>query len=189
MAFVVIDTETTGLPYLFNKKATRETLTNWDPCRMIQLAWMIYNDSKELVSSPCYLVIPDGFTIPISATKIHGITNAFATENGLPIDQVLKLFQMDLKLHNVKTVVAHNIDFDYNVILSEMYRCSFNRIYWRSLDTYCTMRSNIAAFGGRFPRLNMLYAKMVGPIDKSVVLHTADADCKLCAEIYLATSQ
>ena len=187
MAFVVIDTETTGLPYLFNKKATRETLTNWDPCRMVQLAWMIYNDSKELVSSQCYLTIPDGFTIPPSATKIHGITTKFATENGLPTDRVLQLFQMDMKLHNVETIIAHNIDFDHNVILSEMYRWTMNTNYWRSLDTYCTMRSNIALFGGRFPRLNMLYAKMVGPIDDSIVLHTADSDCRLCAEIYLST--
>ena len=185
MPFIVFDTETTGLPYIFNRKANPSTLANWDSCRLVQIAWMIFNDEMQLMSNQCHLIIPDGFVIPQQATAIHNITTERATENGIPIVELLNLLKTDIRHYNVDTIVAHNIDFDNNVILSEMFRSGVSVVLWRSLNQYCTMRSNIKQCGGRFPKLNVLYTKMIGPIDESITLHSADSDCRLCAEIYI----
>lgn len=188
MTFLVFDTETTGLPNVYNGRATPDTLKNWTNCRLVQVAWRIYTHSDDqfnLVASQSHLIKPDGFQIPADATRIHGITTADATNNGTDIQTVIEYLMADIESHNVYTLVAHNITFDDNVILSEMHRLNLDTTKWEELNQYCTMRNNKHRFGGRWPKLNMLYTKLIGPIANSAQLHSADYDCQLCAEVYM----
>jgi DNA polymerase III subunit alpha len=190
MAFLVFDTETTGLPNVYNIRATPDTLGNWMYCRLVQIAWRIYtheDNQFNLMSTQSYLIKPDGFDIPADATRIHGITTADAANNGIDIQTALEYLMADIESHNVDTLVAHNIEFDDNVILSEMHRLNLNTTKWEELDQHCTMRSNKHLFNGRWPKLNMLYTKLIGPIENANQLHSADYDCQLCAEVYMHT--
>ena len=185
MAFVVFDTETTGLPSKFID-ATPSNIKNWDSCRIVQIAWEIYNNSTDTspVSSQCYVVSPDGFTIPSKSSSIHGISTEDALANGTPISNVITLFMNDITKHNVTTAVAHNMSFDSNVFLSEMYRNKFGDVdIWKDLRKHCTMIAGTKR-GGRWPKLNDLYKSLIGPVDNSLILHRADVDTKLCADIY-----
>lgn len=191
MTFLVFDTETTGLPNVYNVRATPNTLDNWMYCRLIQVAWRVYtyeDNQFNLVSSQSHLIRPDGFQIPEAATRIHGVTTAHAINNGVAIQTAIASLMADIELHNVDTLVAHNISFDDNVVLSEMHRLGLDTSKWEELDQYCTMRSNKHLFGGRWPKLNMLYNKLIGPISNSTQLHSADYDCQLCSEIYMHTN-
>ncbi len=190
MSFLVFDTETTGLPESFNVEAGPLTLDNWDHCRMVQIAWRIYNADNELLIEQCHLVKPVGFDIPLSSTAIHKITTELAEQQGLSIDEVFTHLFMNIHLYGVKRIVAHNIKFDDNVVLSELYRSGNDDLVsvWRSLKKHCTMIAGKSLFGGRWPKLHMLYTKMVGPIHNMNALHDAAEDCRLCAEIYIANS-
>ena len=191
MVSLIFDTETTGLPLSFNVSACPLTLDNWNKCRMVQIAWRIYNTKNELIVSKCHIVKPDGFYIPILSTAIHKITTEAALEVGLPISKILTELFTDIDAHDVDQVVAHNIKFDDNVILSEIYRAKDDYLIsiWKSLKKHCTMISNKSLFGGRWPKLHVLYEKVVGPVENVNKLHDAAEDCRLCAEIYIAQDQ
>ncbi len=184
MPFIVVDVETTGLPQSFNMTATSTNIKNWDSCRLVQIAWMVYSDDNQLISKDCKIVKPDGFEIPESATAIHKISTEMALECGEPIADVMSSFLAATK--DVDTVVAHNISFDNNVIISEMIRLGLDTDEWTDLNRHCTMKSNTKPFQ-RWPKLCNLYKKLIGPIGGNIDLHSANGDCQLCAEIYIYT--
>ncbi len=80
---LIFDTETTGLP-IGGLCAGPEKNDQWESCRLVQLAWELY-DGSNLISQGCYTVKPDGWVISDATQKIHGITNAIANNTGLPI--------------------------------------------------------------------------------------------------------
>lgn len=177
---LVVDTETTGLP---KRNARIEDTRDWEECRIVQIAWRLYDKLGNVVESPSFIIKPAP-DVPFNegAVKVHGISKQFATANGVPIEQVFARLHQSIK--HVQTVVAHNIRFDDSVIQAEMFR---NRS-WKLLDDwtnkvkYCTM-VNATPPGERWPRLAVLYEKMFGRSPDGR-LHSADVDVALCAEIY-----
>ena len=167
MAFVVFDTETSGLPTKYID-AVVTNWHNWDSCRIVQIAWEIYTSPNDVapVVSQCYTVSPEGFTIPPQSIAIHGITTDNALENGISIRSMLKLFFDDITRYKITKAVAHNMSFDSNVLLSEMYRIGNQideeLIVWKALKKHCTMLVGTKK-GGRWPKLNALYKSMIGP--------------------------
>ena len=117
MTILFLDTETTGLPLVRGVSAL-EKKGIWPD--IVSLAWKIYNDKGELGKS-VYSVVKPEWKISAESTKIHGITTEYALEHGRPLADVLADFKADLSM--VDTVVAHNMEFDKNVI--------FNAYKWR----------------------------------------------------------
>ncbi|RYY90346.1 MAG: 3'-5' exonuclease, partial [Chitinophagaceae bacterium] len=72
--YLFFDTETTGLPR--NWKAPVTDLANWP--RMVQLAWLLYDNKGTLVAQSDAIIKPEGFRIPTDAAAIHGITHDIA---------------------------------------------------------------------------------------------------------------
>ena len=87
--YLIFDTETTGLPKNF--KAPITDTDNWPRC--IQIAWQLHDELGNLIEHQDYLVKPDGFSIPYQSEKIHGISTELATEEGLPLAEVLEKFK------------------------------------------------------------------------------------------------
>lgn len=177
----VVDTETTGLP---PRGANPALYATWDNCRVVQIAWHIYDEHGNLEEKKCFMIKPT-FQIPAKATEIHGITQDMAEREGVPMWKVLELLKARLPL--VAVIVAHNLEFDKKVILAEMSRYNdidlFNE--FGSKTGFCTMLKNTVP-GQRWPKLVDLYNRV---ISKPVAgqLHQADTDVQLCAEIYFAT--
>ena len=86
--YLFFDTETTGLPR--NWKAPVSDLNNWP--RLVQLAFLLYDDEGNKISEGDYIVKPDGYTIPKDASRIHGITTERANSEGQAIAEVLQQF-------------------------------------------------------------------------------------------------
>ena len=186
MSVLVFDTETTGLPP--RSKAPFHDSQAWSGCRLVELAWSIHTNNSDGTSTKLtensLLVKPIDFTIPVNATAIHGITNIEAAAHGSLIEVVLQHFLDDIATYNVNTLVAHNIAFDDNVILSEMWRLGLGppdiEIYER-LNRYCTMLSNTKK-GRKWPKLCDLYMEVAG--QPMVTSHRAMPDVQACAYIY-----
>ena len=113
---MIYDTETTGLPRDWNAPLTDSE--NWP--RLVQLAWQLHDAQGKLISRGNRIVKPDGFTIPYTSAKIHGITTERAEKDGHPLAEVLAEFDQDLA--QATYVMGHNIEFDVNIVGAEYHR-------------------------------------------------------------------
>ena len=119
----VFDVETTGLPDPVTRyKASAMNHHLWP--YMLQLAYVIVDTDKcHVLDRFSYLVrIPDEIIIPEESSKVHGITKEQCNERGNDIRMILETFLTILEHHNVSKIIAHNIDFDINMVKAECYR-------------------------------------------------------------------
>ena len=63
---------------------------------------------------------PDGYSIPESSARIHGIANAQAIKVGEDRKHVIGF--LDQVLSNSNIVIGHNVSFDLNVVKAEIIR-------------------------------------------------------------------
>lgn len=188
---LIFDTETTGLPPrgLQFKRAHSGNFLAWRSCRIVQIAWEVRDMKGVILTRESFLINPDGFDIPEQATAIHGITTERAKAEGVQMHSVISKLMSDISTWNVHIVVAHNIDFDSNVLLAEMYtlQMSNEKAIWKAMKKECTMRMGTLP-GKRWSKLSVLYESICGPIVPEVLekLHDAATDVSLCADIYFA---
>ncbi len=157
--YLFFDTETTGLP--LNWKAPVTNTSNWP--RMVQLAWLQYDAEGRLLASGNHVIRPEGFSISLEASRIHGITTEKALAIGEPLTRVLDGFQSVLRSSTV--LVAHNMSFDEKIVGAEFLRN--NRA--NHLDgkrKICTMESATdycalpGPYGYKWPKLPELHYKL-----------------------------
>lgn len=146
--YLFVDTETTGL---YNGN---------DQPRLVQISWIVSDSHGGILKTCDYIVKPDGYSIPITSTKIHGISNDFAQKNGCPLSSVIHKFNECLS--DVKYVVGHNIDFDFRIIYDESARIGIpinnNKIFLDTMEygTYiCGLKDNMG--NDKKPQLAELY--------------------------------
>jgi len=175
------DTETTGLPR--NWKAPLTQLNNWP--RLVQLAWLLYDDQENLVSEGNRIIKPEGFTIPKGATAVHGISTSFALEHGSRLVSVLEDFSLIVNQSNL--LVAHNMNFDEKILGAEYLRVGlptklFNTPRLCTMETttdFCQIPGN---YGYKWPRLAELHQTLFGSDIQDA--HDASVDVKACARCY-----
>jgi DNA polymerase III subunit alpha len=162
--YLIFDTETTGVPH--NKTAPITDLDNWP--RVVQLAWQLHTATGKLLSQQNFIITPEGFDIPFKAEQIHGISTKRAQEEGVPLTDVLSLFEKDLA--QAKILVGHNIEFDINILGAELIRQARPTEVFLSLEKIDTGLSSIefcqlpGGMGGKLkmPRLSELHQKLFG---------------------------
>lgn len=173
--YLFFDTETTGLPKNYN--ASHEDLENWP--RVVQLAWVVANEAKEIVEQKSFIIKPDGFSIPAASSAIHGIDDAKANALGIPLAEALSAFNQSLSQNN-PTLVAHNILFDINVLGAEFLRSNISTNFM-NLAQICTMKSGIEFCGlanRKFPKLTELHRQLFNTDFEGA--HDALADVLAC---------
>jgi hypothetical protein len=132
---IFFDTETTGLPKRRNSNAL-ESPDNWP--EIVSIAWAVYEHDGTLVKK-CYSIVkPEGWIIPDVVIKIHGITNEKAHAEGRALSDVLGELKADLEKSD--RIVAHNIEFDKNVLF-HAYKWHLNQNPWHIWPEWeiCTM--------------------------------------------------
>lgn len=159
--YLFFDTETTGVPHDYNAPA-RNT-SNWP--RLVQLGWILTDESGNEISSGNEIIKPEGFSIPSDASRVHGITTEVALRDGKPLKQVIESFLKDTK--GIRCFVGHNVSFDQRVVGAELYRLGITDTVStaRSFDTmvaatdYCKIPG---AYGYKWPKLIELHRKLFG---------------------------
>ncbi|MDR1272919.1 MAG: 3'-5' exonuclease [Odoribacteraceae bacterium] len=179
--YLFFDTETTGLPK--NWKAPVTDLANWP--RLVQLAYLLHDlDGKE-ISSGDFIIRPDGFTIPVESSNIHGITTERATREGAPLLSVLQ--QFEALVGQATCLVAHNIAFDEKIVGAEFLRnkmpnslpgkkkiCTMERA-----TNFCAIRG---PYGYKWPKLSELYRALFQCDFEEA--HNAAADIQATAKCF-----
>lgn len=164
--YVLFDTETTDLPLDYKKPIS--DLVNWGRARMVQIAWIEYDENGNKTAAHDYIIKPDGFTIPMKSIEIHRITNELANEKGVPVKKALALFREAIARN--KYLIAHNIDFDKCVVGSEYVRSGQDNPL-DGIFQICTMKLTTdfvraknpwGGKGYKWPNLSELHMKLFG---------------------------
>ncbi len=176
---LVLDTETTGLPKDY---PSFTDLKSFDNARLVSICCQFYpfslsslNEKEKGEKIEIYEVIkPDRFNITNS--NIHGITEEYAIENGKDVNEVLNTISKYIL--KTKLIVAHNVNFDMSILLSELYRIDknhelINKI--NSTEKYCTCSRN------NYVKLLNLYYDL---FKEDFIAHDAKNDCDACARIF-----
>ncbi|MGE4288431.1 MAG: DNA polymerase III subunit alpha [Salinivirgaceae bacterium] len=180
--FLVFDTETTGLPKKW--KAPLTDFDNWP--RMVQLAWQCHDLQGKFLFAKNHVIKPEGYSIPDDVVKVHGITNEIAHKQGIPLVDALNDFIADVK--KAKFIIGHNIEFDINIVGSELLRCGMPEIMTKAPQLctkeesteFCAIMKN-----GRpkWPTLTELHTKLFGvPFEEA---HNAAADVEATTRCFL----
>ena len=179
--YLFFDTETTGLP-----SGPVSAYQKWP--RIIQIAWLLIDENKDIKSKNSYIIRPEGYEIPERVIKIHGITMKRALEEGVALDYALHRFLGDANF--AKLLVAHNIAYDYGVIRGELLRKKIPD-FLKGYSQFCTMTSkpvldycrSFRANGSRqCPSLSELYLLLFG--ENLYNAHDALADAEACAKCF-----
>ena len=177
--YLLFDVETTGLPK--KRYASLNDYSNWP--NIVQLAWGVYNIDGECLKIRNYIIKPDNFVIPIESTRIHNISQEIAEQKGVDLINVLKEFIEDTE--SVEYLIAHNLEFDYKVLL-----CELNRNNMKSniscLRKICTMQcsTDYCKLGElkhnkyKWPKLSELYYVLFNKHAEG--LHDALVDIEIC---------
>jgi len=195
---LIFDTETTGL-------IPKHTVPLNEQPYVLQLSYIVYDIDTNANIKTVDLIIrpPDHVSIQPIITELTGITREICDTKGVPIDVVLREFYEDYLRCNL--IVAHNIEFDQEMIRIEIMRnmelettgCPLIKTLFpldKSKSTYCTMNNgrNICNIvrtttSGRTwikpPRLEELYERLFG--EKPTNLHNALVDTHACLRCFI----
>ena len=175
------DTETTGLPRSWN--APLRDLDNWP--RMVQLAWLLCDEAGNELAHASRIIRPEGYLIPLDASRVHGITTERALAEGMPLADVLD--EALPQLEKAAMAVAHNISFDEKILGAECLRLS-RPFPFEKKPMRCTMKESTdfcklpGMYGYKFPNLTELHRKLFKKSFDDA--HDALADVRACKAAY-----
>lgn len=179
--YLFFDTETTGLP--INWKAPVQDVNNWP--RMVQIAWLLYDASRNRIDEKDFVIKPEGFSIPDDATRVHGISTKYAMDKGQDLDFVLKLFAEQIETAGM--LVAHNMSFDEKIVGAEFIRKNIpNKLF--QTNRICTMKESTdycqipGHYGYKWPKLSELHIELFGEDFEEA--HNAAVDINATAKCF-----
>jgi DNA polymerase III epsilon subunit-like protein len=204
MIIITFDTETTGLPKI--KMITEKTLHLWP--HIVQFSYVIYNnETNNVLKTVDHIIkVPENVVISEENSNIHGITETMSKTSGVDIKDVLTEFMEDY--NNADIIVAHNMEFDFNIIKVELMRQIYNdnltssekekltqklNCLKASNKLCCTMQEsvelcNIKALSKqgkeyvKFPSLAELHKHLFGVVPKK--LHNSLNDVLICLRCF-----
>ena len=175
MTSFVFDVETSGL---FPRGACYKKLQDFNNARLLSICWII-SQGDSIIEQAYFVVKPDTWTISDESIGIHGITNEYAQEHGLPVTDIL--MKMSKVVKRCERLVAHNIQFDETIIKSELFRSSMmdDLDEFQGKHKVCTMVKGRQYMNvKKYPKLSELYRFLYE--EDITNAHNAVYDTKYC---------
>lgn len=88
--------------------------------RMIHISWIIMDGELNPIDDYDQIIVPEGFSFNDDIEKRCRIDQEDIDTKGAPLEDVLKAF--DKSLEQVDYVIAHNLNFNENVLAAEFLR-------------------------------------------------------------------
>jgi DNA polymerase III epsilon subunit-like protein len=153
MKFLIFDTETTGLPINKKLEPNGSNVDNWP--YIVQFSYAFYdNELKTTKLFDKIIKIPKNVTISEESTKIHTINREKCDKEGVELIEVLESFMIDFIQSDL--VIAHNIEFDHKIVLTELIRLilittektseklyNYYELFKNTKNLYCTMQESV----------------------------------------------
>tara|TARA_B100000035_G_C20956954_1_gene534646 strand:+ start:473 stop:1081 length:609 start_codon:yes stop_codon:yes gene_type:complete len=183
------DLETTGLPQQisYDNWYPPEDIDKYESSRIIEIG-IILVDKGEIIETYNAIIKPDTFIkLDPNITKLTGITDDKINEEGKNIKDVLKEIKPLFK--KTDCINAYNMNFDKNVLLSELYRIhdrEFIKII-NNLQSECTFKlSKQILYMGSY-KMEHVYKELFKVDPKQD--HRAFNDAILCKDVYYKLKQ
>jgi len=180
MFVLVFDTETSGLP----TKGAPVSPEAWP--YIVQFSF-IFVDTETGKHEPHDFIIKGPFEIDEAAENVHGITKRRSDACGFDFKDVYEIFL--LYLARAEFLVAHNIQFDLNMLKVECLRRGLPFETASLPVQYCTMKKNVDRCGlygekgfPKFPKLSELYVHFFDREPKD--LHNSLVDTYVCLRCF-----
>lgn len=178
----IFDTETSGLPDRlgYNIYHDPQNIECYKNSRIVSISWIL-SQNHNAVEHIYFIIKPEDFEISPESESIHGISKEKALLEGVSFDYMLEKFMFAIK--QSKNLIAHNINFDINVLKSELYRRNkFSELgELNNKCLICTMNKGKNLMG-KNPKLADLYKYLYG--QDMTNAHNAQADTYFCFQIY-----
>jgi len=189
MYFLFLDLETTGLPIekiQYKEYYSPKEIKYYSNSRIVEICYKIYN-RNVLIKTFTQIIKPNGFIIDNEsfATKLHKITKEKAELEGIDINTVFESLKNDLQEYNISSIIAHNYEFDKNVLLSELFRANNLPLYdiINNYNYICTMQLGMNYFNrNKQYKLIDLYNDLYKENKKQ--RHNASNDVDLCIKCF-----
>lgn len=172
---LIFDTETNGLPVCnkgYGYFPIYSDLSKYDNARVVQVSYIITDKFYNKLEESDTIIKFDNFKI--ENHRFHGITELISETDGIPFIEFANNFSNSLDFVNI--IIAHNINFDFNVLCSEFYRYNLLDVLnkFESKMQMCTMKRYKQVIGAKFkgvsfngikdPNLKELYFYATGEI-------------------------
>ena len=170
-----IDTETTGL--IDARLPLSDEAQPWP----VELAALLTRSDGQLVSGFHAVIQPDGWTITPETEKIHGISQAYAMEYGMPLADALGVLQVFV--NRADQLLAYNMPFDGCIIEAACQRRNYiSPLNGKQLK--CVMRMAMEHFNtGRRSQADVYRMLFNAPMPDA---HSALGDGTACRQIFEA---
>lgn len=192
---VFFDTETTGLfkntkKYDFYNRsliANDKNIQIFDTSRILSMSCVKFYGNK-IISTKNWLLKPNGFTeVPNSAFKVHGISYQKVMEEGITLEQFFN--ELNEFLKDTDLLIAHNMQYDSNVLLSECYRYKQEELIKKlssNIKLECTMllADEILKKNRKIKDCKLATVYEYFNNKKLDGAHSADKDTEACYNIY-----
>ena len=183
----VYDTETSGLPTKeYGQQYNYEDLKQFDTARLISISWLLLDEENKVAEKKTCFIKPDNFVVSEESIKIHGLSKEFLTENGMTIHEMLLILNGIFTKNNITEIIAHNVNFDINILKSELHRYNYQLTLEKisEIPLFCTMFKAQAAMGVRkWPKLAEAYRYFYN--EDITNAHDAEFDTHYCYKVYL----
>jgi DNA polymerase III epsilon subunit-like protein len=170
MNTLIFDTETNGLPVCpaFGFFPLYTETNKYNNARIVQVSYIITDCHYDKLEESDTIIKANGFKIENS--QFHGNTQQISETRGISFTEFAANFSNSLD--QVDTLMAHNIDFDFNVLCAEFYRYGLYGVIekMQSKQQICTMKrykylvnatfKNSATI--KYPNLKELYTYATG---------------------------
>lgn len=175
---VYFDLEATGLPSNFD--------TDWSTARLVQLAWIIFDDNGQLITEESFLISDDSYSSSEEALSIHHIEDSHRNEHGVDGHVVISMFIQQCSKCSV--IVFHSGIYDVGVLYNECLIRNIDMTPILHLFTFNTKKSplyiqhspnNLAAV------VSLIDPKYIPPTSGRP--HDALYDAYLCKRLYDAS--
>lgn len=140
-------------------KAPFSDTFNWP--RIIHMSWIILDKDLNPVDDYDQIINPEGFSFNKAIAKRCQIDQEDIDTKGAPLEDVLKAFEESLK--KVQYALAHNLNFNENVLAAEFLRKGIKHSLFRT-ESFCLMQESTffcklpGKKGYKWPTLTELHA-------------------------------
>jgi DNA polymerase III epsilon subunit-like protein len=136
--YVVIDTETSGLPKYKDAEGRPVPADAEGQPRLAELAMIFLDENLQFEREVALYVRPDNWAMDNEAAAINGLTTDFLNEHGREISEALSEYRN--AINDGRIVVAFGAQFDCKILRGELRRAGLDDMFNKTQNT-CLMRS------------------------------------------------
>lgn len=175
----IFDLETSGLP---KSRSNYKDIEAFDTSRIVSISWILSQGDK-IVEQSYFVIKPDNYVMSPGAQAVHGISIEQAMKDGIFIDDMFK--ELDSSLDDIDNIISYNIEFDINVLRSELVRYGKKKLLDKVNNKHhicCMKKAKEFLKTDKYPKLQNAYKSIFNTDMQDA--HHAMSDTLNCHRLY-----